>query len=881
MAASLSATFTEKTLEHLSTVWIELTFALLAAIAYFIISKSKPGSKREKKNTPSGNIVNGTEKAGSSEPSTAQLAYRAVKEGRVAEAVGFVQQLPETVKGSVPNNLAMRLLSAATEMQKPSEMRSVFRPLKGKIKAGPLETVVTEAVKNKDVLACRRLHMISNQLNIPKNEQTFEAFARAYSADAAALRTLTEEVGAPLPKAFATIVLEASAAMNEMNLAKEVLAKVSSSDVKILRSLVAATSGTAKDNALSDSMTTTDSSSRSDSSLSESPWESLSVVTESCRDAAPQTVSKEIAQRSNDIRSCGRNGDLKGAIKVFDRLGDQSNHTMVLNSIVDACVECKNIEKASEYFDRARRQELADVFSYNTMIKGYILNGQESLAKPLLAEISEKGLGPNRVSFHALLNARVNDSDFPGAWKIVGQMQAAGLCPNAVTCSILLKNKMTPASEVQRVLLLIDAMTEPMDEVLFLTVVEACIRTGRLDALSRQMSKFMQLSASASLTAPTYGSMIKAFGHARDVNRVWQIWEQMTAHKVLPTSVTLGCMVEALVANGCTNDAWKLTQKMWNEEDTRPLVNTVIYSSILKGFANAQDTKKVLALYEDMKLRKIQPNTITFNTILNAFAKGGTMHRVPALLDDMAAATPPVEPDIVSYSTIVKGYCNSGNLDRAIKVVNDMKARGKHIPDEVMYNSLLGGCAKEHRPDQALEILNDMRKFGVAPSNYTLSMLVKLMGRCRRISQAFTVLEDISKEYDLKVNIQVYTCLIQGCFNGGLSDKAIALYDKIMAEGLYPDSMTYTVLVRGCLQAGLTEQAMRFAKCAYGREPGQSQKGSPPGLNAVCRDELLAALDGKDHEQERALLQAWSGCGGGHQSRQHVGATKRAATSWD
>merc|ERR1719378_1027173 len=178
-----------------------------------------------------------------------------------------------------------------------------------------------------------------------------------------------------------------------------------------------------------------------------------------------------------------------------------------------------------------------------------------------------------------------------------------------------------------------------------------------------------------------------------------------------------------------------------------------------------------------MKANQIPANTITYNTILNAFAQGGAMQRVPSLLEDMKAATPPVEPDIVTYSTIVKGFCNVGSLDRALKVLEDMKSSGKHVPDEVMYNSLLGGCAKEHRPDEALQLLKDMKTCNVAPSNYTLSMLVKLFGRCRRINQAFTMLEDISKEYGLKINIQVYTCLIQGCFNAGQPGKALALFE--------------------------------------------------------------------------------------------------------
>merc|ERR1719326_415558 len=422
-------------------------------------------------------------------------------------------------------------------------------------------------------------------------------------------------------------------------------------------------------------------------------------------------------------------------------------------------------------------------------------------------------------------------------------MQRAGISPNSVTCSILLKGKLSSLPDVSRVLALIDAMDQPMDEVLFLSVVEACIRTGRLDLLTRQFDKFTKQCPTVCLSAPTFGTMIKAYGHARDTKRVWELWTQMLAHRASPTAVTLGCMVEALVANGCALDAWRLTQKMWSEEHTKPLVHTVIYSSILKGFAHNKETDKVMALYEEMQAHDIQPNTITYNTILNAFAQGGAMNRVPALLEDMKAAVPPVEPDIVTYSTIVKGFCNSGNLDRALKVLKDMKSSGKYSPDEVMYNSLLSGCAKEHRPDEALQLLSDMKKSGVAPSNYTLSMLVKLMGRCKRLNQAFVMLDDISKEYGLRINIQVYTCLIQGCFNAGQAGKAIGLHDKVIKDGLHPDAMTYTVLVRGCLQAGLTEKAVELVKCAYGLSSQIPQcKGPPPGMAEGSLEEVMAAL---------------------------------------
>jgi len=547
--------------------------------------------------------------------------------------------------------------------------------------------------------------------------------------------------------------------------------------------------------------------------------------------------------RANDIRSCGRNGNLNGAVKVFDKLGRQAECTLVLNSMLDACVECHAIDKAVAYYEQAKKLGLEDAVSHNKMMKGYLAHGNESAAKKLLAEITPNGVA-NATSYHGLINARVNAGDMRGAWRLVTEMQGHGISPNSVTCAILLKGRLQSVEEVSRVLLLVDAMEDAMDEVLFMAVAEACVRVNRLDILTKQLSRFTRQGITG-LSSETYGSMIKAYGRARDTKRVWELWEQMTKSNAQLTSITLGCMVEALVANGQCNEALTLVMGILKDDTTKPLVNTVICSSILKGFSHSRDAEKVMSLYKEMQTHKIQPNTITFNTILNAFAQCGTMQNAAQLLEDMKALSPPVEPDIVTYSTLIKGFCYSGSLDRALQVFHDMKKDSKCAPDEVMFNSLLGGCAKEFRLEEALQLLNDMRKSGIAPSNYTLSMLVKLMCRCRRLDQAFSVLEDISKEYNFRINIQVYTCLIQGCFHNGQFEKALTVYEKILSEGLAPDATTYTVLIRGCLRANNLEKASMLAKKAH---------DTGVGLNAGCLEEVIAALGGSCNKSHAALL---------------------------
>lgn len=853
--------------DFLSLVWMELTCAIFAVVAYVICSRRRdeftPNLKLPSK-VAAGNTCKATQ-GSDQEPTVTQLATKSLRQGNIKEAIDVVKQLPRTQTGRIPANLAFRLLSSIAKLPRIDDAILELVALKGKFPSGPLEAATAEALKMGNVSACRNLHRLANVLSIPKSQQTLQTLASAYSSDIGAMRSLVKEAQMPVSRHFAEIVLGASAQLKEPSLAAEVLEKVTSTDAATLKckaSLASPSSSTIAPSSMSDSNSTSPRNSsdeeapKRNSSYGEAP--SPKDGGDVGKERRPG-VAREVGMRANDIRSCGRNRDLDGALKVFERLNQETaDNTLVMNSVVDACVACKDLRKAVHYFERAKSRKVADTVTYNTMIKGYLASGNENAARGLLDDLSQQGLTATRPSFHGLLNARVNAGDARGAWRLVAEMQLADISPNAVTCSILLKCKPQSAVEVSKVLVLIDAMEEPMDEVLFLAVVEACIRTKNLEKLSKQIGKFMR-GNSAGLTAPTYGSMIKAFGNAHDMNQVWSLWKQMHENKVLPTAVTLGCMVEALVTNGFTSEAWKLTGEMWNGEGTRQLVNTVIYSSILRGFANAGEAEKMMSAYQEMKGREIKPNRITYNTVINAFAQNGQMHRVTTVLYDMKESVPPVNPDIVTYSTIVKGFCNAGELDRALAVLNDMKAEGKCNPDEVMYNSLLGGCAKAFRCDDALHLLKDMKETGVAPSNYTLSMLVKLMGRCRRITEAFGILEDISKEHGLKINIQVYTCLIQGCFNCGQTAKALEVHDTIMKEGLCPDTMTYSVLVRGCLQAGLTEEAAELARCAYGFGSFKFRQGTAPGLSPGCSDEVVTALARVDEQRAKELAEELKG----------------------
>jgi len=565
------------------------------------------------------------------------------------------------------------------------------------------------------------------------------------------------------------------------------------------------------------------------------------------------------------MKQHARDRDLGAATAVFERARsrDAPLVPMMYNCFLDVCVKCGDAARALEVFEDMKQMGVVDVVGYNIVLKAYLGRGSYEEARQLLREMAASGHKANKVTFNELLNAKVVAKDREGMWQLVTEMKEAGVQPNSVSCSIVLK-ALTPRSaapEVERTMRLIDEIDEPFDEVLFSSVVEACIRIKHLGSLSDMMRRYNKKGRFVALTAPTYGSMIKAFGQAADADGAWEVWNEMSVRDVRPTPITIGCMVEALVTNGRAEEAWELIRTELRSEERRGCINTVIYSTLLKGFALMKRVDKVFDVYNDMRAQNISCNTITYNTMLDACAKCCKMERASELLVDMRSVN--VEPDIITYSTIVKGYCLEGDIDRAFRVLEEMKNDDKFQPDEIMYNSLLDGCAKQHRVDDALRVLEEMQAADVGPSNYTLSILVKALGRARRLGQAFKMVEDLSVKHGVRPNVHVYTCLMQACVLNRRLERALALHDQVIAdESCHIDEKLYAVLARGCLQSQATLKAAAVVRFAY-KLPGYQPLSSSPhadrprcqggpfvGVERRALEEVLSRLSSGGREDQ-------------------------------
>jgi len=307
-----------------------------------------------------------------------------------------------------------------------------------------------------------------------------------------------------------------------------------------------------------------------------------------------------------------------------------------------------------------------------------------------------------------------------------------------------------------------------------------------------------------------------------------------------PNDIALGCMLNALVCNKKVEDAVALFRE-WKDV-VQP--NTILYSILLKGFANTHQAARAMEMWQEMRLLSLPMNSVVYHALIDAQARVGAMDKVTELVEDMTSNG--CRLDAISYSTIVKGYCVSGAIDKAFAVFHDMQANSIGN-DCVIYNVVLDGCTRHKRMDLADLVIADMDKFGIKPSVFTLGILVKMYGRRGELEKAFEVLYLTAQKHGIRPNLQVKTCLMCACLYNHDFDKAFAVFEDLKATERGADAKVYSALISGILRnsTGRTFEAVELVREAYGLKASAANghvMPSAPGVETQALEQLFQAL---------------------------------------
>ncbi|PWY86809.1 hypothetical protein BO70DRAFT_351384 [Aspergillus heteromorphus CBS 117.55] len=246
-------------------------------------------------------------------------------------------------------------------------------------------------------------------------------------------------------------------------------------------------------------------------------------------------------------------------------------------------------------------------------------------------------------------------------------------------------------------------------------------------------------------TSFLYNALIGKLGKARRIDDCLLYFAEMRANGVRPTSVTYGTVVNAL----CRVSDERFAEEMFEEMESMPNYKPrpAPYNSMIQYFLNTKrDRSKVLAYYERMLTRKIQPTMHTYKLLIDAHAslEPVDMPAAEKVLETIKAAGQ--RPEAVHYASLIhaKG-CVMHDMKAAHTVFKSVVA-SKVRMQPCLYQALLEAMVANHQVSQTEEIARDMARRGVEMTAYIANTLIHGWATEGNVVQAKSIYDSVGIE---------------------------------------------------------------------------------------------------------------------------------------
>ncbi|KAG8374982.1 hypothetical protein BUALT_Bualt10G0052200 [Buddleja alternifolia] len=503
-----------------------------------------------------------------------------------------------------------------------------------------------------------------------------------------------------------------------------------------------------------------------------------------------------------------RKGQFKVVVEDFGSmwscgvLGNQFSFAIVLS----ACAKLMDVELGKQLHCVVMKIGLeADAYCEGSLIDMYAKCGYLVVAK----RIFDDAVDPDTVSWTAMISGFAQVGLAKEAMEVFEEMQKVGRVP---------------------------------DNVVFVTVLNACVGQGRLEEASHLFSQMPDPNVVA------WNVMIS--GHAKGGNEeeAIRLFKDMIKAGIEPTRSTLGSVLRAIatVANheyGLQVHCWAVKrgldsnvyagsslvnmyakcQKMEAAKgvfDGLEEKNDVIWNALLGGYAQNGHAYEVLGLFVNMRMSGFRSDEYTYTSMLSACAclenldMGRQLHSViiknefgvnlyvqNALVDMYAKCGVLTKArnlfeqisnrDNVSWNAIIVGYVQVEEEEEAFRMFHRMMSE-EIAPDEVSLASILSATANLQDHCKGKQVHCFLIKYGLEKGLYAGSSLIDMYCKCGIVEAATQVFSHMPARSVVCVN-----ALISGLAQLSLCE-AVNILKCMLSDGLRPSEVTFATLLEAC-----------------------------------------------------------------------------------
>ncbi|KAK1273295.1 Pentatricopeptide repeat-containing protein [Acorus gramineus] len=183
----------------------------------------------------------------------------------------------------------------------------------------------------------------------------------------------------------------------------------------------------------------------------------------------------------------------------------------------------------------------------------------------------------------------------------------------------------------------------------------------------------------------------------------------------------------------------------------------------------------------------LSSNPFVSNSLLNFYWRCGRPDDASRLFDHMP------ERDAVSWTTAMSAHSRIGAADEVVSIFRDMLRESDSPPNEFTLAVLLRAVAHQRWAKAVQTVHARIVKSGAVEDPFVRNCLVDAYAKSACFGSAERVLFGSSRR-----DVVSWTSVISGCVLHGRFEKALALFARMVEDGVSPNEVTMASLIQSC-----------------------------------------------------------------------------------
>ncbi|XP_074556977.1 pentatricopeptide repeat-containing protein At3g02330, mitochondrial-like [Curcuma longa] len=411
---------------------------------------------------------------------------------------------------------------------------------------------------------------------------------------------------------------------------------------------------------------------------------------------------------SSVLKACGSLKSLDSG-RVIHGIVEKSRFrqdVVVNTALIDMYAKCGSIEESCLVFGYMHER---NTVSYNSLIFGHGLNGNDREAISLFNDMNNNNIDVDLATFVALLSSCCGH-EWVTYVHAIKHGFASELMVNDALLHCLCKN-----GTVDQALEFFNKM-EYQNVISWTIMISGLTMSGQyLDAI--HFFKTM-ISSDISPNSFTFSCVLKACGHLSCPKGGGCFHAQCIKHGTMD-HYTKSSLVDMYAKCGSLKESRRLFDQHRDKD-------IVLWNTMVAGYAQHGYGLEALELYTLMGKNNIHPNHVTFVSFLSACSHCGLVDEGIQIFDLMVSKHG-IMPSMEHYACMVDLFGRSGKLDRAKRLILDMPFEA----DVSIWATFLSAC-KLHGNLELAESTTDkvMKMHGeLVPTAVLISNLYSELGR--------------------------------------------------------------------------------------------------------------------------------------------------------